>query len=260
MIHQQSTWIGIQLEGTDRTFWALPRPEDDGRLAELLDRDSVAVSLADDGDVEGHTQSTDVTLDIEGHAMTLRMPTIADAASFRRGLAVGVVTATIVVGGAAAAIQGGLAPTSVEQAPAAPAAPASVEQPIHPQHRTELLNPVAPAAPIVTNDRVLNHPQHQTELLNPVAPAAPIVTNDRVLNHPQHQTELLNPVAPAAPAAPAAPTTVDQGSQRTINSVYNVDTVDVVAPAAPAQAAPGMSDPSAGDSSVPRAGQRPEPR
>jgi hypothetical protein len=259
MTYTQTNWIGIQLEGTDRTFWALPRPEDDGRLAELLEAGSVAMSLADGEDVQGHGQSTDVTLDVEGHAMTLRMPTVADAASFRRGLAVGVVTATIVVGGAAAAIQG-IAPTSVEQAPAAPAAPASVDRVLnHPQHRTELLNPVAPAAPIVTTDRVLNHPQHQTELVNPVAPAAPIVTTDRVLNHPQHGTELLNPVAPAAPAIPVTPN-VDKGSQRTINPVYNVDTGDVVAPAAPAQAVPGMSDPSAGDSSVPRAGQRPEPR
>lgn len=58
-----------------------------------------------DLDTAGHAASTDVAVDVEGHAMTLRLPTVADAVALRRALLVGAVTATIIAAGAVAAMQ-----------------------------------------------------------------------------------------------------------------------------------------------------------
>lgn len=126
MAQQQSGSLGIRLEGSDETFWAQPRPEDQERIKELLRGGSATVSLVGDAqDLEGHAQSAEVTLDVEGHALTLRLPSPADAAELRRRLAVGAVAATIVVAGAAAALQGASNASSVQ----APAGPAPMVQP-----------------------------------------------------------------------------------------------------------------------------------
>ena len=66
----------------------------------------ILLSAADgDFDTAGHGESTDVLVDVEGHAMTLHLPTTADAAALRRALVAGAVTATIVAAGAVAAMQ-----------------------------------------------------------------------------------------------------------------------------------------------------------
>jgi hypothetical protein len=204
MTQQQTNWIGLQLEGMDETLWVLPGPEDDGRLADLLRREAVTISLAEE-DVAGHAQSADVIVDVEGHAMTLHMPTIADAASFRRGLAVGVVTATIVVSGAAAAIQG-IAPIAVQQAPAALqraphviAAPEARVAPAAQQRAPHIV--AAPEARVVLAEQP-TYPQHYLEFLYPAPAAAPVVPAERPI-HPQHQDLTSNPaVAPVVQADP----------------------------------------------------------
>jgi len=101
-----------------QTLYAQLRPEDERQLAELLG-DRGAIDLAAHGDdVEGHTISGDVLVDVEGHAFVVRLPQASDVTTLRRALAVGAVTATIVGAGVIA----GLHPqvptsTSVEQAP-----------------------------------------------------------------------------------------------------------------------------------------------
>lgn len=92
-------------------------PTLEGRQATLRPTDS-------DRDTSGHSAPIDVAVDVEGHAMVLRMPTTADAAALRKALAIGVVTATILAAGAVAATQQGPASstTSVDQP--------SVEQPM----------------------------------------------------------------------------------------------------------------------------------
>lgn len=134
MAEQQAGLLAIRLEGSDETFWAQPRPEDQERIKELLRSGSASVTLNDEADVEGHGESAELTLDVEGHALTLRLPSPADAAELRRRLALGAVAATIVVAGAAAAIQGvGNAPSiELPGAPVAPAAPLTQSE----SHRT----------------------------------------------------------------------------------------------------------------------------
>ncbi len=100
-----------------QTIHAELRPEDERQLAELLgDRSAIQFASSAD-DVEGHAISGDVLVDVEGHAMVVRLPDSADAAALRRALVVGAVTATLVGAGVVA----GLRPqppisTTVEQA------------------------------------------------------------------------------------------------------------------------------------------------
>jgi hypothetical protein len=62
--------------------------------------------------------SGDVAVDVEGHAMVLRLPHAADAAALRRALAAGAITATILGAGALAALNPPApSATTVEQAP-----------------------------------------------------------------------------------------------------------------------------------------------
>lgn len=122
MNQQPGATIALRIEGAEEILWAEPRPEDRERLAELLGGGPLAVSLNDDDDTEGHASSPDVILDVEGHAIALRLPTGADAAALRRGFAMGVVTASLVVAGAAAAIGGA---DLISQAAADSAAPAA---------------------------------------------------------------------------------------------------------------------------------------
>ena len=101
------------------TLFAEVRPEDERKLAELLgDRSSIQFAPSQD-DLEGHAMSSDIVVDVEGHAMAIRLPRPSDAAAVRRALAVGAVTATIVGAGVVAGLR-----------PAAQTAPA-VEIPIH---------------------------------------------------------------------------------------------------------------------------------
>jgi hypothetical protein len=112
--------------GDGRTLYALPSAEDQGQLTEVFGERSIDLGPSE-ADVEGHGVSSDIVFDLEGHALTLRLPTPADAATLRRALVAGAVTATIVGAGAIAALQNPPAPApSAVQAPAAPAA-----QPLH---------------------------------------------------------------------------------------------------------------------------------
>lgn len=98
---QSETELRINVNG--RTIVAQPRPEDQGRLAQLLgDAESITIQQFD-GDTEGHLLADEITVDVEGHAMTLRLPNAGDAAALRRILAVGTLTATIAIGGVFAA-------------------------------------------------------------------------------------------------------------------------------------------------------------
>lgn len=126
MTDEQIGSLAIRLEDQTEIIWARPRPEDERLLAQLVGGGPIEVSLhSRDDDTEGHGPSTDVTLDVEGNAMTIRLPTAADAAALRKALAVGAVTATIVAAGAIAAMQGATAPATqtltIPQAGPAPA-------------------------------------------------------------------------------------------------------------------------------------------
>jgi len=114
----QNVSLAIALED-GRELVAVPGPEDQERLAQLGFSDIVSLAAVDT-DTSGHLMSSDVMVDVEGHAMTLRLPTNADAEALKRALAVGAVTATLVAAGTLAALQGG---------PAAPAVPQTVTRP-----------------------------------------------------------------------------------------------------------------------------------
>ena len=96
--------LAIQLDG--RTVIATPGPEDQDRLAQFGDAAITLTAGPAEADTYGHSYSDEVTLDVEGHAVTLRLPTPADAEALRKALAVGLVTATLVAAGAIAAMQG----------------------------------------------------------------------------------------------------------------------------------------------------------
>jgi hypothetical protein len=121
-VEQQATAIALRIEGMDQLVLATPRPEDQERLAELMGGGPIAVALSDEDDTEGHALSSDIVLDVEGHAIAVRLPTTADAAALRRGFAMGVVTASLVVAGAAAAVTGA---DMLSQAAASQDAPAA---------------------------------------------------------------------------------------------------------------------------------------
>jgi hypothetical protein len=98
--------LQITIEG--RTYVAEPRPEDQQTLEQLLSRGEDITISQTDGDTEGHVLAADeISLDVEGHAMTLRLPAAGDAAALRRALAVGTLTATVAIGGFVAGTQVG---------------------------------------------------------------------------------------------------------------------------------------------------------
>jgi hypothetical protein len=125
MDQQQGAAVALRIEETGQIVWADLDPKYLAQLEELMGGEPIAVSLAEDDDTEGHIASPEVILDVEGHAIALRLPTGADAAALRRGFAAGVVTASIVVGGAAAALTGS-GMLAAQQAAAEPAAPVVV--------------------------------------------------------------------------------------------------------------------------------------
>lgn len=99
-----------------RTIAAQPRPEDQSTLDELLRSGARVTVTQSDADTEGHALAGDeISVDVEGHAMTLRLPNTTDAQALRRALAVGALTATFAIGGFVAGTQ--------VAAPAAPLAP-----------------------------------------------------------------------------------------------------------------------------------------
>lgn len=117
---QSQTELRINFDG--RTIVALPRPEDQGRLQQLAGDSATITIQQSDRDTEGHLLGDEIAIDVEGHAMTLRLPNAGDAAAIRRVLAVGTLTATVVVAGVFAAStvqpQTQPVPISVPRAPA----------------------------------------------------------------------------------------------------------------------------------------------
>src|SRR3990172_7270021 len=92
--------------------------EDQSQLAELFGERPQIQLRETEGDLEGHAISAEVLVEVEGHAMTLRLPNAADAAALRRALAVGAVTATLVGAGLIASLKSPVqAPANVQQAP-----------------------------------------------------------------------------------------------------------------------------------------------
>src|SRR6188508_2960314 len=110
----EQTTFQFNIDG--RTIAAQPRPEDQSTLDELLRRGSNVTVSQSEKDTEGHGLAGDeIEVDVEGHAMTLRLPTTGDATAIRNALAMGVLTATVAIGGFVAGTQ--------VAAPAAPLAP-----------------------------------------------------------------------------------------------------------------------------------------
>ena len=118
--------MDLQITVEGRTYVAEPRPEDQQTLEQLLSRGEDITIAQSDGDTEGHVLAADeISLDVEGHAMTLRLPAAGDAAALRRALAVGALTATVAIGGFVAGTQVG-----TQAAPlSAPAARRSAQAP-----------------------------------------------------------------------------------------------------------------------------------
>jgi hypothetical protein len=124
MSDDRSRALAIQFDD-GRVVVATPKPEDQERLRGI-DQEVVRLTSSSDLDTAGHSQSSDIALDVEGHAITLRMPSHADAEALRRLLMVGAVSATIVAAGAIASLQ---SPASSTVQPLAPAAPITAPGP-----------------------------------------------------------------------------------------------------------------------------------
>jgi hypothetical protein len=123
----------IQFNVDGRLIVARPRPEDKDVLALLLgDGQKVTVSAAST-DTEGHAlASSDIAIDVEGHAMVLRLPNAGDAETLRRALGVAALTATVAVASFTAGTWQSSQPTTQVQPPAvvAPAIPSTQSAPI----------------------------------------------------------------------------------------------------------------------------------
>ncbi len=118
-------YLSIPLED-GRTVTATVVAGDSAEMSDLASGQATLRPTDSDRDTGGHAASIDVAVDVEGHAMTLRLPTLADAESLRRALVVGAITATIIGAGALAATQQHPAAgtTTVQQPAAADPAPA----------------------------------------------------------------------------------------------------------------------------------------
>lgn len=95
--------LEIQLED-GRIVVGTPGPEDQPWLRTLGSDTTIQIGSSA-YDTAGHAISADIEVDVAGHAMTLRLPTAADAEALRRLLMVSAMSATIVAAGAIASIQ-----------------------------------------------------------------------------------------------------------------------------------------------------------
>ena len=170
-----------------RIIVATPRPEDQDLLQAWTDRDIALTSSPDDSDTSGHAVSDDITLDVEGHAMTLRLPNSTDVDTLKKALAVGAVSATIVAAGAIAAMQGNQAAPAVPQV----VTPVVVQAP-------------APAADFQLRreqqiDEMLAAPPAIPQVVAPVQVQAPAPAADFQLRREQQIDEMLGAPPAAAP-------------------------------------------------------------
>ena len=199
MSQEREKALAIQLDD-GRVVVATPKPEDQERLAKL-DKEIVFLTAKEGYDVAGHGYGDLLELDVEGHAITLRLPSPSDAEAVRRALAVGAVTATIVAAGAIAALQGTQAPAMPQ--PAAPPIVTEAQPMINPHAAPEFGDRVQPRAPSVSTDSTLMDPHAAPEFgdrIAPAAPAAPAVNSDTLLMDPHAAPEFGDRIAPAAPA------------------------------------------------------------
>lgn len=112
---EQTAELVIRLD--ERTLIARMTAEDEQRLREFIASGQTDLRIEPSSlDTEGHMASDEVAVDVEGHALTLRLPTPADAAALRKALAVGTLTAAVAIGGVAAALN----QNDTSAAPAAP--------------------------------------------------------------------------------------------------------------------------------------------
>jgi hypothetical protein len=121
-----------------RSIVARPRPEDQDLLRQA-GREVTLELGSSDFDTSAHGLSSDLTIDVEGHAMTLRLPTPADAEALRRMLMVGAISATIVAAGAIASLQG-TSPTTTDQSIVAPPPPAGAARLDFQERREQAIN------------------------------------------------------------------------------------------------------------------------
>jgi hypothetical protein len=151
--------FAIQLDD-GRVVVGTPKPEDQGRLGDLDLGDEIELS-GSDLDTSGHAMAEDVLVDVEGHAMTLRLPTAGDAEALRKALAIGAVTATLVAAGAIATMQGNPEVPPVPQTITTPArgpAPAAEFQIRKEQQVDKMLEVPAPIVqPVDTTTERLDH-------------------------------------------------------------------------------------------------------
>lgn len=159
MSQQTGSALAIQLDD-GRTIIGTPGPEDQDRLAQFGGSAITLSASAIQTDTSGHSYSSDVTVDVEGHAVTLRLPTPADAEALRKALVVGVVTATLVAAGAIAAMQPAPSTPSTQTTITRPAAPAPAAEDFQTRREREI-------------DRMLEAPAGEL-------PAAGAPTNHRV--------------------------------------------------------------------------------
>ena len=208
MSQEREKALAIQLDD-GRVVVATPKPEDQESLAKL-DKDIVFLTASGAYDTSGHGYGDLVELDVEGHAITLRLPTPADAEAVRRALAIGAVTATIVAAGAIAALQGPAAPPQA-MPQAAPAAPAVDMMPSR--------------ATQAEQDRDLGI----TDLRAPAAPAIDTAPSGATQAEQDRDLGIMDLNAPAAPAIDTAPSGATQAEQD-----RDLGIMDLNAPAAPA--------------------------
>jgi hypothetical protein len=228
MSQEREKALAIQLDD-GRVVVATPKPEDQESLAKL-DKDIVFLTASGAYDTSGHGYGDLVELDVEGHAITLRLPTPADAEAVRRALAIGAVTATIVAAGAIAALQGPAAPPQA-MPQAAPAAPAVDMMPSRAtqaeQDRdlgiTDLRAPAAPAIDTAPSGATQAEQDRDLGIMDLNAPAAPAVNSD--LDRAMFQEERMaerDPVSGSQPASASgsdtAPATSDSDSSGTHGS------------------------------------------
>jgi hypothetical protein len=196
MSEERDRALAIQLDD-GRVVVATPKPEDQDRLAKL-DKDIVFLTAAGNYDTSGHGYGDLVELDVEGHAITLRLPTPADAEAVRKALALGAVTATIVAAGAIAALQGPQVPPQAvpQAAPAAPAVDIAPSRATQAEQDRDLgiMDLKVPAAPAVdTAPAGATQAQQDRDLgiMDLNAPAAPAVNTelDRALFQEERMAE-----------------------------------------------------------------------
>jgi hypothetical protein len=153
-----------------RAIIAQPRPEDQDYLRQS-GREVTLELGSPDFDTAAHGMTSDLTIDVEGHAMTLRLPTPADAEALRRMLMVGAISATIVAAGAIASLQGS-SPTAGGQSIVAPPPPAGAAR-LDFQERRELAIDKLLEAPAVVSGQPSDIEFERINRISAPAQAAP---------------------------------------------------------------------------------------